>query len=127
MKYYSLLLSIVLTLSVMACSDEKETGPRINESELTLTLHEDTWTYVSLERGIVIAEVAFDDTDTQQALDQRSDWDIAYAPGGLMRTNSAAGSPAKVAIGASSETLENIDLLQPFSDLTTDLSEVEIW
>ena len=43
------------------------------------------------------AEIAFSDSLAQQELNRRTDWDIAYAPNGLMRTNSSASSGSQAA------------------------------
>ena len=91
--HVSCLLIVCLLLS--ACSEEKTQEPATHEGDLTVRLHADTWTYVSLEADSVVAEIAFADSVAQQAMARRTDWDLAYAPGGLMRTNSAPSGTAQ--------------------------------
>lgn len=123
--HVSCLLIVCLLLS--ACSEEKTQEPATHEGDLTVRLHADTWTYVSLEADSVVAEIAFADSVAQQAMARRTDWDLAYAPGGLMRTNSAPSGTAQAAMDASPADFDATDIREPFSGLTTDNADLVIW
>ncbi|MBQ7442396.1 MAG: hypothetical protein IJS59_00825, partial [Bacteroidaceae bacterium] len=51
-------------------------------------------------------------------LAQRTDWDVALAPGGLVRTNSAASGPGNGGIRQVSTTYEATDPAAPLNLLT---------
>ena len=127
MKNITIILTAMLWLTLTACSEEKVEGPTVQESDLTIPLEANTWTYVSLEAGAVVATIPFADSLAQQNMAQRTDWDVAYAPDGLMRTNGGASGHAQAAIGTSTSDFAATDILSPFSDLTTDLPDCEIW
>ena len=109
-----------------ACNDSNE-GPRLSENELDLQLKSHTWTYVSLERGVVVAEVAFADTLTQEELRQRTDWDIALAPDGLLRTNSGLSGTGQAAVCATSEDYSSAEVEASGTALGTDSDLKEVW
>ena len=120
-------LALLLCLALLSCSEEKGQGPVIHDADLTLPLRTDTWTYVSLETGIIVAEIAFADSLAQKDMANRTDWDIAYAPDGLIRTNNAPSGSGQAAIGISNTDFAATDILAPFSDLTEDDAHTAIW
>lgn len=108
---------LLSALALWSCSDDDATR-RPTQHEMELTLTDGHWTYLSLEQGSVVATVVIDDTASQAALAQRTDWDVALAPGGLVRTNSAASGPGNGGIRQVSTTYEATDPAAPLNLLT---------
>ncbi|MBQ9284845.1 MAG: hypothetical protein IJ209_00965 [Bacteroidaceae bacterium] len=99
---------LLFLLFLSACSDG-ESPRHLKEHDLQVELSDDTWSYISLEMNSVVATVAFTDTAGQSAMAQRTDWDVALAPGGLMRTNSGASGVGSGGIQPSPAGYESAD------------------
>mgnify|MGYP002626848136 CR=1 FL=1 len=122
----SLLLIFAALITLSACHDEAE-HLRIVQGELNLQLKAHTWTYVSLEQGTVVAEVAFADSLAQNELSQRTDWDVALAPDGLLRTNSGLSGNAQAAVAATDEDYDDAELDGTYTQLFSDTELIEVW
>ncbi len=127
----SVLASFIILSSIPSCSSDSESDtpsePTIAEAEMEIELKENTWTYVSLETGGVVAMVAFTDSVQQKALQGRTDWDIAYAPNGLMRTNGGSSGSGQAALAISPTDYPSTDILIPFGNLERDVNGIDVW
>ena len=121
----SILFVLCLAIAIAACSDG-DSARRLTEHELDLELTDGAWTYVALETGSVVATVDFADAETQAELAQRTDWDVALAPDGLIRTNSGKSGSGAGGVATANSDYESTDPAMP-AGLQTDTLMMEIY
>lgn len=80
------ILTVVTTL--LSCSPDNggSTKPQKTQGEITLTVSDTTWTYVSLRTGQVVGTSSLLDTESDARWASRTDWDFALC-GDMIRTN----------------------------------------
>lgn len=89
-KIRPLTAGILLLASILlaGCENEQRTAELSTDQELTIKgISDEYWTYISLERNVVVGTSKFDSPEEDQEWRERLDWDIAIC-GDKIRTNS---------------------------------------
>ena len=117
--------TFTLLFTLLACSDAESTRQHVSH-EADLELTEATWTYFSMEANAVVTTIAFADTTAQAKMAQRTDWDVAFAPGGLIRTNSGSSASAIGGMRISDIDYESTDASADI-DLVPDTAQFDVY
>ena len=104
---YNGLCLLLMGLLLPACHSDIVEKPIPGNVTLTIDTHEDHWTYVNMENGVVKGTSELGDTIADRQWAARQDWDVAFCKD-MIRTNG----------GTSGEGAGALQLLdQPYDSL----------
>ena len=114
-----------LALVLAACSSDGGGTPAATDRVMSVQLHADTWTYISLGDGKMVGTSDLGDDEADRAWHDRTDWDIALCNGAL-RTNSGTSGRGQGGIMSSPQNFDNI-VPAAVSSLHADTDTVTVW
>lgn len=91
MRKITIFAILAFAVAFAGCSDENKGGgktpARVVTGTVTIPVTDSTWTYFSLESGVVVGTSALSDESADAQWSTRKDWDFALC-GDMLRTNS---------------------------------------
>ena len=122
-KYNFMLLVSLLILA--GCQSEGETTVPVTNVTTTIQLTAKQWSYLNLERGVIVGTSTLGDTDADAQWKQRTDWDIAFCDD-MIRTNSGSSGRGEGGIQMINEPFDRVHEA-PIDGYIIDTDKVEIW
>lgn len=114
-----------LALALAACSDSSGNTTSGTECVMSVLLHPDTWTYISLGDGKTVGTSDLGDDEADRSWHDRTDWDIALC-NGIIRTNSGTSGRGQGGIMSSPQSFDNI-VPSAVASLHADTDTVTVW
>lgn len=126
MKLRNIISLITLCIILLAsCSNDSTDSAILKNGTLQITDKANTWTYVSLEKGLVVGTCTLGDSVSEKTWKTRTDWDIAIC-NGMIRTNSGTSGNGSGGITSTSSSFETSDIA-PEKDYQVDSDTIQIW
>ena len=103
------MFAALLVMGLTSCGgDEGGDSPSPADRVMHVQLRPDTWTYISLTKGVAVGTSDLGDTDADKAWHDRTDWDVALCNGAI-RTNGGTSGKGQGAIMSTPQSFDNVD------------------
>lgn len=112
-------------LSMTSCQEDKNQIVPVTNVTTTIQVQQQQWSYLNLQKGLVVGTSPLGDTAADQQWYSRTDWDIAFC-GDMIRTNGGTSGSGQGSIQVINQPFDAV-LEAPADDYITDRDDIEVW